>query len=316
MSTRVRLSVMMFLQYFIWGCVVRHDGDVPRADAAVQRIDRSGWPTARRRSPRIVSPFFVGMVADRFFATEKMLAVLHLLGGVLLLYVSTLDGVRPVLPRPDRVHALLHADAGADELDFVPPHAGPGAGVPAHPCARHDRLDRGRLRHRPSRAREDRRHVPMRVAAGASIAARALLPRAAAHAARQAAAHAITVRDVLGLDALQLMKERSFAIFVVGVVSALHPAAVLLRVHESVPERDRRGQPGEQDDVRPDVRDRLHAASCRCSSCGSASSGCCSSACSPGRCGTCCSRSATPARSCGCCTSASCCTASVTTSSS
>ena len=33
----------------------------------------------------IVSPFFLGMVADRFFATERVLGVLHILGGIAML---------------------------------------------------------------------------------------------------------------------------------------------------------------------------------------------------------------------------------------
>ena len=37
----------------------------------------------------MISPFFVGMIADRFFATQRLLAVLHLAGGAALFYAST-----------------------------------------------------------------------------------------------------------------------------------------------------------------------------------------------------------------------------------
>jgi nucleoside transporter len=77
-----RLSVMMFLQFFIWGSwYVSMTGFMNRTDmAAATGAAYTVGPLAA-----IIAPFFLGMVADRFFATERVLAVLHLVGGALMI---------------------------------------------------------------------------------------------------------------------------------------------------------------------------------------------------------------------------------------
>src|SRR5919109_887134 len=77
-----RLSVMMFLQFFIWGAWY--------TTIAVYMTNQgmgtlTHWPYTVNPVAAIAAPFFVGLVADRFFATERVLGILHLLGGVLLL---------------------------------------------------------------------------------------------------------------------------------------------------------------------------------------------------------------------------------------
>ncbi|MBX3402271.1 MAG: MFS transporter [Phycisphaeraceae bacterium] len=81
-----RLSVMMFLQFFVWGSwYVSMTGWMNAAGLG----PLVGWAYTVGPIAAIVSPFFVGMIADRFFPTQIVLAVLHVLGGAVMLAVPT-----------------------------------------------------------------------------------------------------------------------------------------------------------------------------------------------------------------------------------
>ncbi len=78
----------MLLEYFIWGSWY-----VTMATYMSEFLKSSGVQIGAAYSAlaiaTMISPFFIGMVADRFFAAQRIMGVLHLLGGVLL-YSATL----------------------------------------------------------------------------------------------------------------------------------------------------------------------------------------------------------------------------------
>jgi nucleoside transporter len=88
-SARVRLSVMMFLQFFVWGAWYT---SVAVYMTAAGMGHLTHWPFTVNPIAAIAAPFFLGLVADRYFATEKVLGVLHLLGGLVLLTVPQFSG--------------------------------------------------------------------------------------------------------------------------------------------------------------------------------------------------------------------------------
>ena len=78
-SIGTRLGAMMFLQFFIWGAWYT-------TIAVYMTTHGMGtltfWPYTVNPIAAIAAPFFVGLVADRYFATQKALGTLHLLGGL------------------------------------------------------------------------------------------------------------------------------------------------------------------------------------------------------------------------------------------
>tara|TARA_R110002073_G_scaffold239285_1_gene400843 strand:+ start:412804 stop:414081 length:1278 start_codon:yes stop_codon:yes gene_type:complete len=75
----IQLSTMMFLQFFLWGAWYVTMG--PFMGASGMKPETIGWAYTVGPIAAIISPFFLGLVADRFFATERVLGILHLLGG-------------------------------------------------------------------------------------------------------------------------------------------------------------------------------------------------------------------------------------------
>src|SRR6476620_209625 len=211
-TIRIKISAMMFLEYFVWGAWY-----VTMGTYLLQTLKFSGQQSGLAYSTTalaaMVSPFFVGMVADRFFATEKILATLHIVGALLLYYVSTLTDFGrfyPVLliytlcfmPTLALTNSLSFHQMRSPEKEF------PGIRVLGTIGWIVAGLIIGWLRVESSA-------FQFQLAAGAS-ALLGIYSLFLPHTPPQKLGHRVEVRDILGLDALQLMKERSFAIFVLG----------------------------------------------------------------------------------------------------
>lgn len=89
-TIRLRLSLMMFLEFFIWGSWF-----VTLGTYLANNLNATGAQSAMVFGTQswgaIIAPFVIGLVADRYFNAEKILGVLHLIGALLMyqLYSTT-----------------------------------------------------------------------------------------------------------------------------------------------------------------------------------------------------------------------------------
>lgn len=223
MNTKVRLqlSVMMFLQYFIWGSWFVTLGtfltNTLKFDGA-----QVGLAYSTTNLAAMIAPLFVGMIADRFFSSEKVLATLHLMGAVFLYLAST-----------QKTWGLFFGAIMAHTLCYMPTMAltnsiafgqmkdagkeFPGIRVLGTIGWIAAGILIGKLHQEAS-------SVPMLVGAAASVAL-ALFSFALPHTPPKSKGQRVTFGDVIGLPALRLFKDLSFSMFALGSFLVCIPLA-------------------------------------------------------------------------------------------
>ncbi len=209
---KARLSTMMFLEYFIWGAwyVTLGTWLTNGLHFSGQQIGLAAGTTA---VGAMIAPFLVGLIADKLFATQLVLSVLHLLGAVLLLFASAQTGFSRLywlvllyslcfMPTLSLTNSLAFRQMREPKLEFGPIRV---LGTLGWIIAG---LLVGSLRWE-STAR------PMQMAAGASLllAGYCLTLPATPPLARDAR---LTIATIFPREAIDLLRERSRAIFVIA----------------------------------------------------------------------------------------------------
>ena len=211
-NIRLRLSALMFIQYFVYGSWLVTMGTLMGQTLKFSGTE-IGWVYAAPAIAAIISPFFVGMIADRFFATQRLLAVLSLAGAALLFWTS-LQTTFTTFFGGMLAYTLCYMPtlALANSLSF---HHIPD---PAKDFPRIRVLGTigfiavGQI---IGRMHVEATGIPLQIGAGALVLL-GLYSLSLPHTPPPAAGKPFSVRDVLGLDALALMKDRSFFVFVLG----------------------------------------------------------------------------------------------------
>jgi len=207
---KTKLSIFMFLQYFIWGAWYMSLGTY-LTNVLKFTGQEVGWAYGAFAIGSMISPFFVGLIADRYFSSEKLLAGLGILGGIamwLLPQMKTFGAFYPTLilycalfaptlalGNSLSLHHLLDSKKDFPRVKIFSALGWIGGGVTL------------------SLLNGEQSPIQFYLAGGASIALgifSMLLP----HTPPRKVGQDVSVGEVLGLDALALLKRPSFAIFI------------------------------------------------------------------------------------------------------
>lgn len=83
LNNRIKLSVMMFLEFFIWGAWFVTLGTFLGSNLSATGAE-TGSVFSTQSWGAIIAPFIIGLIADRYFNAEKILGILHIVGAILM----------------------------------------------------------------------------------------------------------------------------------------------------------------------------------------------------------------------------------------
>ncbi|MDQ6890032.1 MAG: nucleoside permease [Bacteroidota bacterium] len=90
LTIRLQLSTMMFLNFFIWGAWFVTMGTYLKSIPGITDV-QVGIAYGTQSLGAIIAPFIIGLIADKFFSAQKILGILHLIGAALMYYISTVN---------------------------------------------------------------------------------------------------------------------------------------------------------------------------------------------------------------------------------
>jgi len=218
-ADRIRLSVMMFLNYVIWGSWYVTLGAYLTINLKFTGT-QAGAVFGTTAVACIISPFFVGLIADRFFASERVLAALHLLGAVLLFFVTKATTFGPVYGLMF-IYCLCYFPTIALTNSLTLQHLkDPGRDFPL--IRVFGTLGWIAIGVTIGRLGVETSSVPFMLAAGASLAM-SVFSLTLPHTPPPSKGQPVTLRRILGLDALVMLKRPSFAVFAIASILACIP---------------------------------------------------------------------------------------------
>src|SRR6478735_11433956 len=216
-SVRVRLSVLMFLEFFVWGAWYVTMGTYLDKVLGATGVE-IGAAYSAMAIATIISPFFVGMIADRYFSAQKLLGVLHLVGAALLFYITTVKSAS-VFYWILLLYSLMYAPtlALANSVAFRQMKDPGKEFASIRVLGTIGWIATGWMIDKVFKIGTEDLVFTFKMAAVAS-AALGLLSFALPDTPPKAKGTTATFRQILGADALVLFKDRSFTIFFIASI--------------------------------------------------------------------------------------------------
>ena len=263
-ADRIRLSLMMFLNYVIWGSWYVTLGAYLTINLKFTGT-QTGAVFGTTAVACMISPFFVGLIADRFFASERVLAALHLAGCGASLSCYQSDQLWLGLRSDAHLLSLLLSDHRTDQLAHTATPGRHGTRFSLDSRLRHAGMDRDWRHHRTSRGRN--LHCPVSAGRRSICGHEHLQPDPAAHSTAQQrpVGHPSACTWTRCAGDAQTGVVRGFRC---GLDPGLHSAYFLFLIHECVFERASRPQCRGQNGLGPgfrgcnDAADAFYSAAC------------------------------------------------------